>query len=339
MKLISYLDIKQDCDQLAIYDGNKFAYNLNELDKKLPDNMQDFLLAEEDTMILAKQYDAKIKKGEKVKASPLVYSELMLLSPVVNPSSLRDAYAFKKHVETARLNRGLDMIPEYDQFPVFYFSNHHAIYGEGIIECMPLHLNQLDFELEVAIVIGKEGRNIHPKNADEYIAGFMIMNDISARHLQMMEMKLNLGPAKGKDFATVLGPWLVTPDELAPYKVSTPKGHIGNTYDLCMQAYINNVLVSDGNLKDMHFTFAEIIARASYGVDLIPGDVIGSGTVGGGCLLEINGTKKRENANYVEQWLKPNDQIILKVSNLGELNTSIALSEETVEYIEPEEDI
>src|SRR5690606_11992552 len=120
---------------------------------------------------------------------------------------------------------GLDMIPEFDQFPVFYFTNHNAIYGPGDIPCMPLHMQQLDFELEVAIVINKRGKNIKAAEADDYIAGYMIMNDISARKLQMEEMKLNLGPAKGKDFATVIGPYLVTKDELSPYKTPHYKGH------------------------------------------------------------------------------------------------------------------
>ena len=131
--------------------------------------------------------------------------EVKLLAPIPRPNSLRDAYAFRKHVETSRRNRGLEMIKEFDDFPVFYFSNHNAIFGPNDdIECMPSHFEKLDYELEIAILIGKEGRNIKAKNAKEYIAGFMIMNDMSSRGLQMKEMKLNLGPAKGKDFASVL---------------------------------------------------------------------------------------------------------------------------------------
>ena len=125
------------------------------------------------------------------------------------------------------------MIPEFDQFPVFYFTNHNAIFGEGDIVVEDDHLEKLDFELEAAIVIGKEGRNIPAEKADEYIAGYMIMNDFSARVLQMEEMKLNLGPAKGKDFATSIGPWLVTPDELEEYKLATD---YGNKYDLANES-------------------------------------------------------------------------------------------------------
>ena len=179
------------------------------------------------------------------------------------------------------------MISEFDQFPVFYFSNHNTMFADGEeIKLMPDHFEQLDFELEFAIVIGKGGRNILSKDADQYIAGFCILNDLSCRRLQMEEMRLNLGPAKGKDFANVLGPYLVTPDELLTKIIDTP---CGNKYDLKMKCFVNGELLSEGNAKDMNWTFAEIIERASYGVDLFPGDVIGSGTVGTGCLLEING--------------------------------------------------
>lgn len=261
-------------------------------------------------------------------ASRIPLEKVCTLAPLPRPGSVRDAYAFRQHVETSRRNRGLDMLAEFDQFPVFYFSNHRAINGPGDIYCMPAHFDRLDFELEVAIVINRQGRNIPAAEADEYIGGFMIMNDLSARTLQMEEMKLNLGPAKGKDFATALGPWLVTPDELAPYKVGTSVGHTGQTYDLKMSCRINGKEVSQGSLADMHWTFAEIIERASYGVNLYPGDIIGSGTVGTGCLLELNGTGKlNDPAGYVEQWLQPGDHIEMEVSGLGVLSNRVLLHE------------
>ena len=147
-----------------------------------------------------------------VMAQPFERAEL--LAPVPHPSSCRDGYAFREHVAAARRNRNVEMIPQFDQYPVFYFTNHNSIQGPGEIVCMPDHFEKLDFELEAAIVICKHGRNIPAADADEYIGGLMIMNDISARRLQMEEMLLNLGPAKGKDFATVVGPMLVTMDEL-----------------------------------------------------------------------------------------------------------------------------
>jgi fumarylacetoacetate (FAA) hydrolase len=188
---------------------------------------------------------------------------------------------------------------------------------------MPDHFQKLDFELEIAIVIGKKGRNVLAKDADEYIAGFMIMNDMSARTLQMEEMLLNLGPAKGKDFSTVIGPWLVTPDELAEYLVPAKPGHEGNNYNLTMKCWVNGQEVSQGNVADMDWTFAEIIERCAYGVDILPGDVIGSGTVGTGCFLELNGTKLLNDPNAKTQWLQDGDVVEMEITGLGILSNTI----------------
>lgn len=246
-----------------------------------------------------------------------------LLAPVPRPRSCRDGYAFRQHVATARRNRGVPMIPEFDQYPIFYFTNHNAIYGPGEIHLMPDHFRQLDFELEVAIVIGKKGRNIKAQDADQYIAGYTIMNDLSARTLQMEEMLLNLGPAKGKDFATTIGPCLVTTDELEAYRTTTKVGHIGAQYDMKMTCTVNGIQVSSGNMKEMDWTFAEIIERVSYGVDIYPGDVIGSGTVGTGCFLELNGTAKLADPNATPQWLLDGDVVSLQVDGLGELTNQM----------------
>ena len=213
----------------------------------------------------------------------------------------------------------MEMTPAFDEFPVFYFGNHRTVRGSGEISCMPDHFEKLDFELEVAVVISKKGRNIKAEDADEYIAGLMIMNDFSARTLQMEEMLLSLGPAKGKDFATAVGPWLVTLDELKDHEIPCKKNHVGKSWNLKMSASVNGKKLSSGNLADMDWTFAEIIERASYGVDLYPGDIIGSGTVGTGCLLELNGTEKLNDKEYKERWLQPGDKIILSVERIGEL--------------------
>lgn len=242
-----------------------------------------------------------------------------LLSPIPRPPSMRDGYAFRQHVETARRNRGLEMIPEFDQFPIFYFTNHQAVIGPGALPVRPKALDKLDFELEAAIVVGKECRDLTPANADDAIFGMMIMNDFSARTLQMDEMKLNLGPAKGKDFATGLGPWLVTMDELKEASSSTPNG---THWNLGMRAWVNGVKVSDGNVKDMTWTFAQIMERASYGVTLYPGDVIGSGTCGTGCFLELNGSKITNN-----QWLKPGDVVALEIDRLGRLENTVVAAD------------
>jgi fumarylacetoacetate (FAA) hydrolase len=254
--------------------------------------------------------------------------EVELLSPVPFPSSCRDGYAFRQHVESARRNRGAQMIPEFDQYPIFYFTNHHSVQGPGEVKCMPDHFEKLDFELEVAIVISKMGRNIKAAEADEYIAGLMIMNDISARRLQMEEMLLNLGPAKGKDFATAVGPCLVTLDELEPFETAAKENHTGKNWNLTMKCFVNGIQVSEGNVADMDWTFAEIIERCSYGVTLYPGDIIGSGTVGTGCFLELNGTGKRNDPNYEEQWLQEGDVVEMEIDGLEKLSNTIVKEED-----------
>lgn len=324
MKLVSY---SEDSDErMGLYIDGKI-YNLSDNAHSLgegilPDNMADFLRYGENAMAIATAVDKKIKESKTGIISASV-SEKNLLAPVPHPTSCRDGYAFRQHVETARRNRKVPMIPEFDQYPVFYFTNHNAIQGPGKVYCMPDHFEKLDFELEAAIVIGKKGRNIKAEDADKYIAGYMIMNDLSARTLQMEEMLLNLGPAKGKDFSTVIGPWLVTPDELEPYKTSPHSGHTGNSYNLAMNCKVNGKTVSTGNLKDMNWTFAELIERCSYGVDVLPGDVIGSGTVGTGCFLELNGTGLLNDPSYKPQWLQEGDIVEMEITGLGLLSNTI----------------
>ncbi|HEX9298386.1 MAG TPA: fumarylacetoacetate hydrolase family protein [Polyangiaceae bacterium] len=285
-------------------------------------NLLDFIRLESRTLPLARAIAHRARQGN----LPAVFEgrrlcvaldDVRLLAPLPHPPSLRDGYAFRQHVETARRNRGVPMIPEFDQFPVFYFGNHQAITGPGDVEVEPLQMNQLDFELEVAIVVGKGGRTVSAAQADDHVFGLTIMNDWSARALQLQEMKLNLGPAKGKDFATTLGPWLVTLDEVAD---RTVRGANGASFDLAMTAEVNGTVISRGNVKDMTFTFAQILERASYGVMLYPGDVIGSGTVGTGCFYELNGS------GVTNQWLQPGDRVVLEIERLGRLENRIVLA-------------
>jgi fumarylacetoacetate (FAA) hydrolase len=254
---------------------------------------------------------ARAEKNDLPAGALFEESAVTLCSPLPRPPSMRDGYAFRQHVEAARRNRGVPMIPEFDHFPIFYFTNHLAVTGPGDITVQKQAQEQLDFELEAAVVIGKRGKNIPADRADEHIFGYCIMNDWSARKLQMDEMKLNLGPAKGKDFATSLGPYLVTRDELAPRAILSPKGE---RHDLKMRCFVNGKQVSFGNLKDMSWTFAQILERVSYGVEVSPGEVIGSGTVGTGCFLELNGSKITDN-----QWLVPGDEVVLEIESLGRL--------------------
>lgn len=324
MQLITYL--KDGQDQLALcVDGN--LYDTDSLHPDLPISMAMFLNYWEDVFPLAKAAEQKIKAGMVRSAMGVPFSTVELLAPVPHPNSCRDGYAFRQHVAAARRNRKMEMIPQFDEYPIFYLTNHNSIQGPGPIVCMPDHFEKLDFELEAAIVICKSGRNIRAAEADEFIGGLMIMNDMSARRLQMEEMLLNLGPAKGKDFATVIGPMLVTLDELEPYEVPCKDSHTGKSWNLKMTCNVNGVQVSEGNLSDMDWTFAEIIERCSYGVYLMPGDVIGSGTAGTGCFLELNGTAKLNDANYPEQWLQEGDTVEMEIDGLGKLSNNIVKDE------------
>lgn len=237
---------------------------------------------------------------------------VQFLPPVRRPGSFRDFYAFEQHVKTARGRRGLEMIPEWYDIPVFYFSNPAVMVGDGEPVAAPPGCEQLDFELEVGAVIGRAGRDLDAEAAEEHIAGYCVMNDWSARDLQRQEMKVGLGPAKGKDFATGLGPWLVTPDELADRRS-------GKGFDLAMIARRGGEEISRGNWKDIHWSFGEMLARASAGVTLYPGDVIGSGTVGTGCILELG----PENAGG---WLAPGQELELEIERLGTLRSPIIKS-------------
>ncbi len=325
MKLVSYL--KDEQDQLAILvDG--YVYDMEVIHPDLPGNMSMFLNYWEDMLPIVEAGEISIREQHISTEKGLPLEDVRLLAPVPFPTSCRDGYAFRQHVAAARRNRKLPMIEEFDQFPVFYFTNHHSITGPGDIRCMPDHFDRLDFELEAAVVICKHGRNIRAADADQYIGGLMIMNDLSARTLQMEEMLLNLGPAKGKDFATATGPCLVTLNELAAFEVAPREGHTGKSWNLRMQCRINGVLVSEGNLSDMDWTFAELIERASYGADLFAGDIIGSGTVGTGCFLELNGTGRLSDPGYREQWLQEGDLVEMEIEQLEKLSNTIKREED-----------
>ncbi|HMW66774.1 MAG TPA: fumarylacetoacetate hydrolase family protein [Chitinophagaceae bacterium] len=324
MKFVTYL--KEERDQLGVLIKNTI-YDMEVLHPDLPGSMSMFLNYWDESYPVAQAGEIMLREGTRTSNKGIPLSEVQLLAPVPFPTSCRDGYAFRQHVAAARRNRKVDMIPEFDQYPIFYFTNHHSIQGPGNINCMPDHFEKLDFELEAAIVICKHGRNIKASEADEYIGGLMIMNDMSARRLQMEEMLLNLGPAKGKDFSTVIGPWLVTLDELKEFEVPCKENHIGKSWNLAMKCWVNGKQVSAGNLADMDWTFAEIIERASYGVDLFAGDVIGSGTVGTGCFLELNGTGKLNDPNYQEQWLQAGDEVEMEIDKLGRLSNTIVAEE------------
>lgn len=235
---------------------------------------------------------------------------VQLLSPVPEPPSIRDFYAFEAHVATARRSRGLEMQADWYELPVFYFTNPAAVLGPDDVVVPPPGTEELDYELEVAAVIGVECRDVAPARWQEVVAGFTIMNDWSARDLQRREMAMGLGPAKGKDFATSLGPFLVTPGELLRGE-AVPHG--------TMTASVDGEEWSRGELADLHHGWGVLVAHASRGTRLRPGDVIGSGTVGTGCILELGLTHGHDR----HPWLHPGQEVTLEVAGIGRLTNPI----------------
>ncbi len=238
--------------------------------------------------------------------------DVELRAPIPRPPTIRDFYAFEQHVRTARQRRGLEMIPEWYEFPVFYFSNPYATVAPDEDVAIPPDTEEMDYELEVAAVVGKAGRNLDAAEAEAHIAGYMVMNDWSARDVQRREMKLSMGPVKGKDFATSLGPALVTPDELEPHRRD-------KAFDLQMVARVNGDEWSRASLATVHYSFGEMLAWASRNTRVEPGDVIGSGTCGTGCILElalVHGSERYP-------WLKDGDVVELEVEQLGLLRNRV----------------
>ena len=239
----------------------------------------------------------------------LSVDEVKFLSPL-KPNTLRDGYAFEQHVKTANKNRGREVPEEWYQFPVFYFTNPNAVFGQNNVIPYPHYTDAMDYELEIAAVIGKGGMDIKAGGAPDHIFGYTIFNDWSARDTQRKEMIVGLGPAKGKDFASAFGPVIVTHEAIADKAVGRP-----GVYDLEMKAKVNGKEFSRGNFKDMHWSFGEIIERVSDSVMLHPGDVIGTGTVGTGCLLELT--------KFQGPWLNEGDVVELEVERIGVLKNTV----------------
>lgn len=233
-------------------------------------------------------------------------------APVPRPPSIRDFMAFEEHVRTSSRALGHDVNPVWYDIPLFYFTNPAAVRGPNDEVPVPPGSRRFDYELEVAAVVGRAGSDLHPDRAEAHIAGYCVMCDWSARDIQEHEMKGHLGPAKGKDTATSFSAALVTPDELADHRA-------GNGYALAMTAGVNGVVYSRGNWADMYWRFGELLAYASRGTELRPGDVVGSGTVGTGCILELS----RVHGSDSYPWLRPGDRVHLEVEQLGRIDAPI----------------
>lgn len=241
--------------------------------------------------------------------SALLAGEIEFGPPLLRPTSLRDFYAFEGHVRTMWARRGQGVPEAWYRLPIFYFSNVSEMRGPGEAVWRPDGSEELDYELEVCALVDTPARDLPADRAEEAIGGYTILNDWSARDLQSDETTVRLGPAKGKDFASSLGPWWVTPDELADVRR-------GKGYELAMTATVNGTELSRGLWSAAQFSFAEMLARASADVRLRPGDLLGSGTVGTGCLLEIKDEK-------LGRYLEPGDEVVLRIDRLGELRTPI----------------
>lgn len=300
MKLLTFS--KNNNKQLGVLINDK-VYAVQELDGSLPNEMEKFVQdADKNLSILQKACDESlVVKGTDEK-------NVTIHAPLERPGSVRDFMAFENHLLNAAATSGINVAPEWYEIPAFYFTNHRTIRGPHEEIERPPNCEMLDFELEVAIVIGKKGKNISADEADDYIFGYTIFNDWSARDLQLKEMPIGLGPAKGKDFATSIGPYIVTKDEIESYREN--KG-----FNLNMSATINGNKISNGNFNTIYHSFNDMIERASKGVTLYPGDIIGSGTVGTGCILEFE--------RGVHPWLQDGDEVTLTVEKLGSLTNKI----------------
>lgn len=235
-------------------------------------------------------------------------ADLRFGPPILRPPSLRDFYAFEGHVSAMWARREQPVPEAWYRLPIFYFSNVSEIRGPDDPVWAPTGSAELDYELEVGALVDTPAHDVVTEEAEGAIGGYFVLNDWSARDLQRDETTVRLGPAKGKDFATSIGPWLVTPDELSSARQ-------GAGYDLAMTAQVNGQTISAGRWSDIHHGFGAMLARASEDVHLRPGDLIGSGTVGGGCLLEVG--------DRLGRYLQPGDLVALEVERLGRLETPI----------------
>ncbi|GAB4079210.1 fumarylacetoacetate hydrolase family protein [Modestobacter muralis] len=259
---------------------------------------------------------AALEAGAAALAGPSVpLADVRLLPPLEAPT-VRDFVAFEEHVEGVRkaIDGVADVPPEWYQAPTFYFTNPYALIGAHDDVAVPPGSQRFDFELEVAVVVGRDGASLTPEQARDHVFGYTVLNDWSARDLQAREMKVNLGPAKGKDSATTLGPWLVTANELEPHRDAD--GFLA----LDLRVSVNGTQVGQDLLSNMGWPFEELIAYASRGTEVRAGDVLGSGTCGnGGCLAELWGTR----GEAAPPPLQPGDVVEMTVEGIGTLRNQV----------------
>jgi 2-keto-4-pentenoate hydratase/2-oxohepta-3-ene-1,7-dioic acid hydratase in catechol pathway len=300
MRWSTYRSPAAGADRVALVDGDRL------LGLGSPTRLLD-LLGDDGSTLAAAAERARSSPAEVVDLAPAT-----LRAPIPVPPSIRDFIAFEEHVINASAGLGHTVDPVWYEQPLFYFTNPAAVRGPADAVAIAPGSEAFDYELEVAAVVGRPGADLDPAAAEEHIAGFMLLCDWSARDLQGREMRGNLGPAKGKDTATSLGPWMITPDELAPRAA-------GNAYDLEMRASVNGKEWSHGNLSAIYWRFGQLLAYASRGTELRTGDLIGSGTVGTGCILELS----RLHGSGAYPWLAAGDEVTLAVDLLGSIDAAL----------------
>ncbi|MGZ8528670.1 MAG: fumarylacetoacetate hydrolase family protein [Candidatus Limnocylindrales bacterium] len=289
------------------HDGQLFRRPISTLDAHLAGGLRVAALGElVDDFVPAEEDDEAI----------LDAADLAFGPPILQPTSLRDFYAFEEHVATMWTRRGGEVPEAWYRLPIFYFSNVSEIRGPGDPVWAPAGSAELDFELEVCALVDLPARDLAAEDAESIIGGYTIFNDWSARDLQRDETTVRLGPAKDKDFASTIGPWLVTPDELVDARPAGATGpELAMTVDVGT-ADGRTVAVTSGTWSSAHFSFGQMLQRASADARLRPGDLLGSGTVGSGCLLEVRDRTLR-------RYLEPGDEVVARVDRLGELRTPI----------------
>ncbi|MEA5426518.1 fumarylacetoacetate hydrolase family protein [Arcicella lustrica] len=300
MKLVTFKNTNSESRTGWLQGDGVVDMNLASI--KLPTDMLTFIDHHEEYFEVIKSL------GEVLPHYPL--SEVQLLAPLPNPRSFRDYIGFEMHMLNASKSFGHTIGQEWYEMPIFYFTNHHGIYGPDDEIKRPEGETKMDIELEIACIIGKKGKDIKAEEAQDYIFGYTVFNDWTARAIQRREMMIPLGPHKGKDFANAIGPCIVTKDEMEQYM-----GENGR-FNLRMTSKINGVQVCDGNYNTVYYTFGQMIERASENnVTMMPGDILGSGTVGWGSLIENNFTVHRP--------LEPGDIVELEIEGIGVLRNKV----------------
>jgi 2-keto-4-pentenoate hydratase/2-oxohepta-3-ene-1,7-dioic acid hydratase in catechol pathway len=319
MKLVTFQNREGKARAGWLSDGG--VVDMHQISKgALPDNMLSFIDNHEEFFAFIKE-----QKLEEVKPTHSL-DEIKLLAPLPNPRSFRDYIGFEMHMLNASKSFGHTIGEAWYEIPIFYFTNHHAIYGPDDEIRRPAKETKMDIELEIAVVIGKKGADIKAEEAENYIFGYTVFNDWTARAIQKVEMEIPLGPHKGKDFANAIGPCIVTKDEMEKYRCAFSETYFeaplkvpqqkGDRFDLKMTSRINGKTVCEGNYKTVYYNFPQMMERASENdVTLMPGDILGSGTVGWGSLIE--------NKFEVHRPLEPGDVVELEIEGIGVLRNKV----------------